>query len=126
MVENYLSIYQFALDPGNSQYKGPVNQVNNVAREAFWSITMYDGRTRFLVDNPSDRYLINSAMLPDLVRDADGGITLYLHHESPGPDLESNWLPAPAGPMAVVMRLYLPKPEALSGAWTTPRIVARS
>lgn len=90
--------------------------------DAFWSITMYDGITRFLVDNPLKRYLINSTMLESLKRDPDGGITLYLQHESPGPDLEPNWLPAPDGPMAVVMRLYLPKPEALDGRWTPPPI----
>ena len=33
---------------------------------AFWSITMYDGNTQLLIDNPINRYLINSPMLPDL------------------------------------------------------------
>ena len=32
--------------------------------QAFWSITMYDGRTQLLIDNPINRYLINSPMLP--------------------------------------------------------------
>lgn len=90
---------------------------------AFWSVTMYDGKTRFLVENPLDRYLINSVMLPGLKKDADGGITLYLQRESPGADLESNWLPAPDGPMGVVMRLYLPKPEAIDGSWKPPALV---
>ena len=48
-------------------------------------------------------------MLPDLKRDADGGLTLYLQHESPGKDKESNWLPAPNGPFFAVMRLYWPE-----------------
>jgi hypothetical protein len=90
--------------------------------KAFWSVTMYDGKTRFLVDNPLNRYLINSIMLPDLKKNADGSIALYLQHKSPGADLESNWLPAPNGPMGVVMRLYMPKPEALNGAWVAPAI----
>ncbi len=92
---------------------------------AFWSITMYDGETRYLVDNPLDRYLINSSILPDLKRDADGGLTLYLQHESPGAELESNWLPAPAGPLNAVMRLYLPEPAALDGTWTAPPLERR-
>lgn len=87
---------------------------------AFWSITMYDGITRFLVDNPIDRYLINSPMLPDLKENEKGEIVIYMQHESPGNDLRSNWLPAPNGPMGVVMRLYLPKPEALDGSWKPP------
>lgn len=92
--------------------------------DAFWSVTMYDQKTQFLVENPLQRYLINSPMLDELLRDADGGITLYLQHKSPGPDVEPNWLPAPDGPMGVVMRLYLPKPAALDGTWTAPPITA--
>ncbi len=93
--------------------------------DAFWSITMYDGVTRFLVDNPLDRYLINSATLPDLVTDADGGITLHLQHVSPGAEREANWLPAPPGPFAVVMRLYLPQSAALDGSWQPPALERR-
>ena len=70
--------------------------------------------------NPLDRYLINSPMLPGLVRDADGGITLYIQHESPGERAEANWLPAPEGPFFCVLRLYWPKAEALDGRWTAP------
>jgi len=54
-------------------------------------------------------------MLPSLQKDADGGVTLYVQHESPGKDKESNWLPAPGGPFFTVLRLYWPKPEALNG-----------
>ncbi len=87
---------------------------------AFWSLTMYALPQSLLVANPIDRYLINTPMLPDLKRDADGGITLYLQHESPGAERESNWLPAPAGPFWTAMRLYWPKPEALDGRWKQP------
>jgi len=87
---------------------------------AFWSLTMYDLPGRLLVANPLKRYIINSPMLPDLKRDADGGLTLYVQHESPGEDKESNWLPAPNGPFVIAMRLYWPKPEALSGKWKQP------
>ena len=81
---------------------------------------MYELPASLLYANPLNRYLINSPMLPDLKRDADGGITLYIQHESPGKDQESNWLPAPAGPFFAVMRLYWPKPEALDGKWKAP------
>ncbi|TDR85347.1 DUF1254 domain-containing protein [Enterovirga rhinocerotis] len=92
--------------------------------DAFWSVTMYHADTQFLVENPLRRYLINSAMLAGLKRDPGGGITLHLQHASPGPEREANWLPAPDGPMNVVMRLYLPRAEALSGAWKAPPVVA--
>jgi hypothetical protein len=91
---------------------------------AFWSVTMYDGKTQLLVANPIDRYLINSPMLPGLRKDADGSLTLYLQKDSPGADKQSNWLPAPNGPIYVVMRLYWPKPEATDGKWQPPPLVA--
>ena len=87
---------------------------------AFWSITMYDGKTQLLVDNPANRYLINSPMLSQLKKDADGGITLQVQHDSPDDGAQSNWLPAPAGPFFLVLRIYEPKPEAISGAWKLP------
>jgi hypothetical protein len=87
---------------------------------SFWSLTMYELPESLLVANPIDRYLLNSPMLPDFARDADGGITFYIQHASPGQEKESNWLPAPAGPFIAVMRLYWPKPEALDGTWTLP------
>ncbi|WPO98091.1 DUF1254 domain-containing protein [Pseudomonas sp. HR96] len=87
---------------------------------AFWSLTMYDGATKLLVENPLQRYLINSRMLDSLARDADGGITLYLQPHSPGKARESNWLPTPAGPFYAVLRVYMPGPELASGQWRQP------
>lgn len=94
--------------------------------DAFWSLTMYDRPKQFLVDNPVDRYLINSPMLAGLKKNDKGEIVLHLQHESPGPELESNWLPAPAEIFYVVMRLYLPRAEALDGRWAPPPIEALS
>jgi len=89
---------------------------------AFWSMTMYRMPEILLVDNPIDRYLLNSPMLSQFKRDADGGLTLYFQNESPGKDKESNWLPAPKGWFMVVMRLYWPKEEALNGKWMPPQL----
>ena len=110
--------YQMTFAPGQLP---PVN--------AFWSITMYDGRTQLLIDNPINRYLVNSPMLPDLKKNPDGSLTLFIQRDSPGKDKESNWLPAPNRPMFVVMRLYWPKDGAPSvyplgkGSWKPPAIV---
>lgn len=87
---------------------------------AFWSLTMYELPSSLLSANPLNRYLINSPMLPNLKKDADGGLTLYLQNESPGPDKESNWLPAPKGPFWCALRLYWPKDEAINGTWKQP------
>ena len=89
---------------------------------AFWSLTMYQLPESLLVENPLNRYLLNSTMIDDFVRDTDGGITLYLQHESPGKDKEPNWLPAPKGPFSATLRLYWPKQEALDGSWKAPAL----
>jgi hypothetical protein len=87
---------------------------------AFWSLTMYELPSSLLVANPINRYLLNSPMIPQFKRDADGSITFYIQNESPGADKEANWLPAPKGPFVCFMRLYWPKPEALDGRWKQP------
>jgi hypothetical protein len=87
---------------------------------AFWSLTLYELPASLLSANSLNRYLINSPMLPKLEKDADGGLTLYVQHESPGADKEANWLPAPSGPFFLAMRLYWPKDEALNGTWKAP------
>jgi len=91
---------------------------------------MYDGKTQLLIENPINRYLINSPMLSGMKKNADGSLTLHVQKDSPGADKESNWLPAPNGPIYLVMRLYWPKTEAPSilpagkGTWQPPAIVA--
>jgi hypothetical protein len=98
--------------------------------DAFWSVTMYDGKSQLLIENPINRYLINSPMLPGMKKNADGSLTLYIQKDSPGADKESNWLPAPNGDIYLVMRLYWPKVEAPSilppgnGTWKPPAIEA--
>ncbi|WP_081980705.1 DUF1254 domain-containing protein [Neosynechococcus sphagnicola] len=84
---------------------------------AFWSLTMYELPASLLVANPLNRYLLNSPMLPQFQRDAEGGLTFYLQSEPPGAELEANWLPAPQGSFFCAMRLYWPKPEAIDGRW---------
>jgi hypothetical protein len=96
---------------------------------AFWSVTMYDGKTQFLIENPINRYLINSPMLPGMKKNPDGSVTLYVQNKTPGKNKESNWLPAPDGPIYIVMRLYWPKEKPPSilppgeGTWNPPGLV---
>jgi hypothetical protein len=96
---------------------------------AFWSVTMYDGKSQFLIKNPINRYLINSPMLPSMKKNADGSQTLYIQKDSPGKAKEANWLPAPNDTVYLVMRLYWPKetpPSILpagTGSWQPPAVV---
>ena len=112
------------LDASKMRYTLHFDQHHLPPANAFWSLTMYDGKSKLLVDNALIRYLINSPMLPQLKRDQDGGLTLYIQKDSPGKDKVSNWLPAPDGPFYAIMRLYLPRPEAISGQWRQPPMVA--
>ena len=116
----------------DSEGKKPDTGVNNYAltfpagmlppAKAFWSVTMYDGKTQLLINNPINRYLVNSPMLPDLKKNADGSLTLLLQKDSPGPDKQANWLPAPNGPAYIVMRIYWPEASALNGSWKPPAV----
>lgn len=86
---------------------------------AFWSVTMYDDKG-FQSANPLNRFAIGNR--DQLKFNSDGSLDLYLQNESPGKDKESNWLPAPKGPLGVTMRLYYPKLTALDGRWNPPAI----
>ena len=95
---------------------------------AFWSVTMYDGKSQYLIKNPINRYLINSPMLSGMKKNADGSLTLYIQKDSPGTDKEANWLPAPNDEIYLVMRLYWPRPTPPSilppgeGTWKPPSV----
>lgn len=107
---------------GKNQYRlrFPPGQLPKV--NAFWSLTMY-GEDANLVDNPLNRYSIGDRT-PDLQRDADGGLTLYVQAESPSKDKESNWLPAPKANFYVVLRAYMPGEELVKQTWPPPPLTA--
>ena len=87
--------------------------------EAFWSVTMYDAEG-FQTANVLNRFAIGDR--DELKFNTDGSLDLYIQHDSPRADKESNWLPAPLCPLGVTMRLYAPKAEALDGRWNPPAI----
>lgn len=84
-------------------------------------MTVYDGKTQLLVANPINRYRINARMLPELVTDADGGVTLYRQHDEPAADRQANWLP-PVGPGYAVRRMYWPQQPVIDGVWQAPEM----
>jgi hypothetical protein len=90
--------------------------------DGFWSLTMYDG-SYFFVANPLNRYSISARQ--DLKANDDGSVDLYIQHDSPGADKESNWLPAPPDKFILMLRTYWPKetpPSILDGTWTIPPV----
>jgi hypothetical protein len=111
------------LDGSKARYTLHFNKGEYPPVNAFWSLTMYGLPQQLLVENPINRYLINSPMMPDLKLDAEGGLTIYIQAESPGKDKEPNWLPAPRTPFMLAMRYYFPKSELLDGAWKSPAVI---
>ena len=89
---------------------------------AFWSLTMYEvtpeGRA-FLVDNPLGRYAIGDRTR-GLVHGPDGALEIVIQHDRP--ERAANWLPAPAGPMRLVLRAYEPDPALIEGTWRAPPV----
>ena len=94
--------------------KGALPPVN-----AFWSVTLYDAKG-YQVENPLHRFAVSDWM--PLKYDPDGSLTLYFQNENPGKDKEVNWLPAPKGPFNLLMRLYAPKAEVVTGKWSPPPV----
>lgn len=88
--------------------------------DAFWSLTAYDRATSQLVPNAVERYTIGDRT-PGLALDPEGSLTLYLSAEQP-PQGPGNWLPVPACPFHIVLRMYLPRADALAGDYAPPQI----
>ena len=86
---------------------------------AFWSITLYDNEG-FQVANVLNRFAVSSYM--PFKFNGDGSLDLYFQNQSPGKDLEANWLPAPKEAFNLTMRLYGPKSDALTGKWNPPAV----
>jgi hypothetical protein len=87
---------------------------------AFWSITLYDNQG-YVIPNSLQRYALGDRS--NLKYGEDGSLEIYLQHDTPDGDQESNWLPAPAqGEFVVNLRLYAPKEEAVHGQWVPPAI----
>jgi hypothetical protein len=87
--------------------------------DAFWSVTLYDS-DGYQVGNPLNRFALSSWM--PFKYNSDGSLDLYFQNDSPGPDKEANWLPAPKGPFNLTMRIYAPRSEALTGKWAPPPV----
>ncbi len=86
---------------------------------AFWSITLYDA-DGYPIENALNRSALSSWM--PLTYNADGSLDLYFQNETPGAGKEANWLPAPKGPFNLLLRIYAPKSEALTGKWNPPPV----
>jgi len=108
------------LDASKSDYVLTFSKGKLPPAKAFWSLTMYDGKSQFLVANPIKRYLLNSTMLKTLKYGKDGSLTIHVQESAPTAVEGPNWLPAPNGPFYAVLRLYMPTSDVVTGKWQKP------
>jgi hypothetical protein len=121
------SIFTLGLDTsvplkGENRYRLRFEKGELPPVEAFWSVTMYHSPSGFLVENPKQRYSVGDRT-KGLKYGPDGSLEMTLQRESPGPEKESNWLPAPKGNFGLALRCYVPKAAILSGAWKPPAVM---
>jgi hypothetical protein len=105
---------------GTHNYVIHFNKGQTPPAKAFWSITLYNNKS-YLAENPINRYSIASHT-PGLKYNDDGSLDVYLQHDNPGKDKESNWLPTPLGDFSLNMRLYIPEESVLTGQYQYPPI----
>jgi hypothetical protein len=92
--------------------------------DGFWSLTLYNEH-HFFFPNALRRYSLGTKNTT-LTYGADGSLTLYAGAASPGPERESNWLPAPPGAFSLYLRAYAGQDAVRDGTWTPPEITAHS
>ncbi len=88
--------------------------------KAFWSLTLYSP-DHYLTPNAIDRYTLRDT---NVKRNANGSVDVAIQHDAPPGD-QTNWLPAPAGPFIVTLRMYWPLAAGLDGTYRVPAIQPR-
>ncbi len=86
---------------------------------AFWSLSLY-GEDGYFVSNAIHRFAIGDR--DALKFNRDGSLDLYVQHDAPGADRDSNWLPAPGGKFNLSLRLYWPGEDVVRGRWQPPAV----
>lgn len=92
--------------------------------DSFWSLSLYeatDDGQFFFAENPLGRYAIGDRS-PGLAYNADLSLDIWISHRPPADARLGNWLPAPAGPFALFLRAYLPRPDLIEGRFRLPPV----
>jgi hypothetical protein len=105
---------------GNSRYALHFDSGKFPPVDAFWSVTAYD-TDGYFIPNTLDRFALGDR--DKLVSNSDGSLDLYIQADKPTAEKEANWLPVDKKPFTLLMRLYSPKSEFLTGSWTPTPVV---
>jgi hypothetical protein len=94
----------------------------NAPVKQFWSLTLYDVDTRALIQN-QEQQADRSSRQPDLVKNADGSVDLYVGPKAPA-GFEKNWIPSvPGKAWFPYFRLYGPTEAHFNRTWVLPDFV---
>ena len=109
---------------GANKYKLTFAKDETPPVDGFWSITMYEiDKGWWFVPNALNKFTVSLRNNPKY--NPDGSLTLYFQNETPGADVEANWLPAPKGDFILMLRMYWPKandPSINNGTWKPPGV----
>ena len=117
----YLGAYH---DSDGNWFDGGQNYTLHVPADPpakqFWSLTLYDTRSRGLIDNPQQ--VADKSSRQELIKNADGSVDLYMGPTAPqGKD--QNWIPTvPGKAWFAYFRLYAPTEAYLDASWQLPDI----
>jgi len=86
----------------------------------YWSLTAYDRQTHALIRNM--RRASRSSQIPELAKNADGSVDLFLGPKAPkGQD--ANWIPTdPKRDFELMFRLYAPTKALFDKTWVLPDV----
>ena len=91
----------------------------NAPVQQFWALTVYDVDTRSLIQN-EQKMAERSSRQPDLVKNADGSVDIYVGPNAPA-GFEKNWIPTvPGKAWFAYFRLYAPTEAHFNHTWTLP------
>jgi len=108
------------IDGSKCNYRWRLPERLPINPRGFWSFTVYESSTEFIVPNEIKRYSVSDRT--DLKPDADGGCTVYIQNKRPSEDKVSNWLPIASSEILVCLRLYLPEDFVCCGDYVPPGI----
>ncbi|MNJ11494.1 hypothetical protein D3C77_56690 [compost metagenome] len=109
---------------GEHRYTVTFDLANMPPVTEFWEMPLYD-REGYFVDNPINRYSLNSFMLERGKLHTTGGkLVIFVQHDAPSTaEQRRNWLPAPKGGFQFAARFYGAHGPLIDGSYAMPAIV---
>jgi len=85
----------------------------------FWALTVYDRATNSFIYTDEGRTTLSSYDLPNMKKNADGGVTLYVGPKAPS-GMEANWIPTRGKRPLPAVRFYGPTDDLNNRTFKMP------